>query len=146
MSTHGTINDQDDYAPLVWRIGVAMAEAGIRTNRELKKRLAAAGYKTSEATLSRLRKVDLRAIELDLLAALCTVLATTPDELLAPKGGWPKKNVRVTPTTQPAAISDSAENRPLIKETPIPETSNASEPTMLGPRITPVNPLLSDRK
>ena len=28
------------YPRLVWRIGVAMAEAGIRTNRDLKKRLA----------------------------------------------------------------------------------------------------------
>lgn len=132
MSTRGNINKHDGYAPLLWRIGVAMAEAGIRTNRELKKRLAAAGYETSEATLSRLRNVNLRAIDLDLLAALCAVLATTPDELLAPKGGWPKRNTRLTRTTQPSEVCDSSENHRLIKEAPIPRTNSLNRPVFPG--------------
>ena len=125
-----------NYPRLVWRIGVAMAEAGIRTNRDLKKRLASTGYKTSEATLCRLRKTDLRAIDLELLSALCAVLGCTPDTLLAPTGGWSNR------LTANSLGGDSAPNSAVAQETIPPRDKtpppNPASSTMLGPRIRSV--------
>ena len=130
-------NSPTDYPRLNWRIGVAMAEAGVRTNRELKKRLAAAGYQTSEAKLCRLRKVDLRSIDVELLAALCAVLTTSPNELLAPSGGWPR------PATAPPlsqARSNKAGNPGIERELQNvePLTATPKPAPMLGPRIRAV--------
>ena len=141
MSKDRSIDRIGGYTPLVWRLGVAMAEANIRTNRELKKRLADTGYKTSEATLSRLRKVELRAIELDLLAALCAVLTTTPDELLAPMGGWPKRNERVAPSTPAAPRIESDRTDLRLDAAPVSEPRVPAASSMLGPRIKAVRSL-----
>ncbi|MBY4599716.1 helix-turn-helix domain-containing protein [bacterium BD-1] len=130
-----------DYPRLVWRIGVAMAEAGIRTNRALKKRLAEFNYHTSEAKLSRLRKVDLRAIELDLLAALCAALGTTPDQLLAPPGGW-RQRIAQPASPKSGASPSAAEVGPQPINAPSPqEPTESPTASMLGPRIRPMNPM-----
>lgn len=139
MNQRPTENAPAGFPRLKWRIGVAMAEAGVRTNRELKKRLAAAGYKTSEPTLCRLRKVDLRSIDLELLAALCAVLNTSPNKLLAPAGGWPRpayepptgKTRRELNARQGVGGASSQDDATAVP----PQTEPAP---MLGPRIRAV--------
>lgn len=128
-----------DFPRLTWRIGVAMAEAGVRTNRELKRRLTAVGYRTSEPKLCRLRKVDVRSIDLELLAALCAVLATSPNELLAPPGGWSRP--ALAPTTGKTLCDSNARGdadvAPNQNIPPAVPPQSAPVP-MLGPRIRAV--------
>lgn len=146
MSTHDGCDKRAGYPLLVWRIGVAMAEAGIRTNRELRKRLTEVGFQTSEATLCRLRKVDLRAIDLEMLAALCAVLGATPDDLLAPKGGWPSRQSRTAPRTESAPSRKHSIDNLASTNAPGPKLEKPTASSMLGPRIKPVNTMERARK
>ena len=137
MNRRPTEKAAPSFPRLNWRIGVAMAEAGIRTNRELKKRLATAGYQASEAKLCRLRKVDLRSIDVELLAALCAVLATSPNDLLAPLGGWPRP---ATASSVREARSNPPGNPGLEGELNNiePPAATPKPASMLGPRIRAV--------
>ena len=116
-----------------------MAEAGVRTNRELKKRLSRVGYRVSEAKLCRLRKTDLKSIDLDLLAALCAVLATSPNELLAPAGGWPR-SAQALPTNakQPDRNAGRGIADPSQQNDPPDAPTQSESSTMLGPCIRAV--------
>jgi len=75
-------------AALRLRLGVAMAQAGVRSNRELKKALVEVGYRISEPTLSRLRKTPCKTVDIGLLSALCCVLNCQIGDLIYPDGGW----------------------------------------------------------
>lgn len=141
MSKRAPSNPTAGFPLLNWRIGVAMAEAGVRTNRELKKRLSEVGYKTSEATLCRLRKVSLRSIDVELFSALCAVLGTSPNELLAPEGGWRTPARSLLPGTaqrnEPPSQGPAGSPSDIAPLAPSQTTGRSS---LLGPRIRAVRP------
>lgn len=75
-----------DAPPLLWRIGVLMAERDIRTVRALRQRLREVGYEISEPQLGRLRKRLPAQVDTRFLAALCVVLKARPGDLLVLPG------------------------------------------------------------
>jgi len=68
--------------PFVWRLNIVMAEREVRTTRDLRRRLKGIGFEISEAQLGRVRHRLPARLDMALLAALCTVLETTPGTLL----------------------------------------------------------------
>ena len=67
-----------------WRLRVCMANAGIRFASDLHRRLVEilGGDAPSEAQVSRLVRTSPERLNLRTLAALCQVLACSPDDLL----------------------------------------------------------------
>ena len=114
-------------AALRLRLGVAMAQAGIRSNRELKKALVEVGYRISEPTLSRLRKTPCKTVDIGLLSALCCVLNCQIGDLIYPDGGWPDRSREANryghadgrdraQSSDPPALPVPLEEKPITKE------------------------------
>ena len=78
-----------------WRLRMAAAQREVWTGAELRRLLAErAGLPLSSASVSALLTRQPAQVKLETLAALCTALECTPDDLL---------EVDTTPVTQPAA-------------------------------------------
>ncbi|GAB3732463.1 hypothetical protein GCM10028794_09520 [Silanimonas algicola] len=103
-----------------------MAQAGIRSNRELKKALVEVGYRISEPTLSRLRKTPCKTVDIGLLSALCCVLNCQIGDLIYPDGGWPDRSREAdryghadrrdrAQSSAPPALPATPEAKPITK-------------------------------
>lgn len=78
-----------------WRLRIAAAQREVWTGAQLRRLLAErAGLQLSSASVSALLTRQPAQVKLETLAALCTALECTPDDLL---------EVDTTPVTQPAA-------------------------------------------
>jgi DNA-binding Xre family transcriptional regulator len=68
----------------IWRLRMAAAERGVWTGAELRRLLAEkAGLRLSAASVSALMTKQPSQVRLSTLAALCTALDCTPNDLIA---------------------------------------------------------------
>jgi len=119
-------------AKLQWRIGIVMAERGIRTNRDLVRRLRDVGYRISEPTMSRVRRQLPAKLDTEFLSALCHALEAQPGDLLhIPTISSPEQETGVTPISPPEAAPPSSDAAP----TPPRQTSPMSR--AVGPKLRP---------
>ncbi len=119
-----------------WRLRVMMAERGIRTVTELRRRLESLGVEISTQQLNRIVTDLPQRLNTDLFAALLTVLRCTPNDLFAVEserppsvngGGWEHGAERAAPIP-----SKRATRRKVINEMPL-----ADEEELVGPKVTP---------
>lgn len=118
-----------------WRLRVMMAERGIRTVTELRRRLESLGVEISTQQLNRIVTDLPQRLNTDLFAALLTVLKCTPNDLFAVESERPPANGGSWKhDAEPAAPipSKRAIRRKVISEMP-----SAGEEELVGPKITP---------
>jgi len=65
-----------------WQLQPVMRAAGVFSNQDLKRRLADVGVNLSSSQVHRLVTETPERLNLTVLAALCQVLGTTPDDLI----------------------------------------------------------------
>lgn len=119
-----------------WRLRVMMAERGIHTVTELRRRLEPLGVDISTQQLNRVVSDLPQRLNTDLFAALLTVLRCTPNDLFAvdserppstDENGWKNDVERAPPPLRKRAL-----RRKALGETP-----SADDEDLLGPKVTP---------
>lgn len=87
-----------------WKLRMAAAQRDVWTGADLRRLLAErAGLEMSAASVSALMTKQPSQVKLSTLAALCTALGCTPNDLL---------EVDVTPVTLPAAAPEPSREEP----------------------------------
>lgn len=117
-----------------WRLRVMMAERGIRTVTELRRRLEPLGVEISTQQLNRIVTDLPQRLNTDLFAALLTVLRCTPNDLFAVErapsadgSSWEHDFERAAPVPRKRAARRNA----------IGEMSPAGDAELVGPKVTP---------
>lgn len=72
----------DSAAPITWRLRELMADAGMFQTTELIEPLRAVGIQLSREQVFRLVTKPPARLNMEVLAALCTVLTCTPNDLI----------------------------------------------------------------
>lgn len=75
---------------VTWRLQPVMRAAEVFSNEDLKRRLAGVGVDLSSSQVHRLVTETPERLNLTVLAALCQVLDTTPDDLIHTRDAQPK--------------------------------------------------------
>ena len=117
-----------------WRLRVMMAERGIHTVTELRRRLEPLGVEISTQQLNRIVTDLPQRLNTDLFAALLTVLRCTPNDLFAVDSerpspaegkGWKQDIERAAPPPRKRAVRRKVEIPSIADE------------ELLGPKVMP---------
>ena len=100
-----------------WRLRMAAAERGVWTAAHLRRLLASeAGYELSAPSVAALMAGEPAQVKLTTLAALCTALHCTPNDLLEPDGAAadPRTAMRISEWRSDHAVGASRARTPSL--------------------------------